>query len=104
MLLYLLWTTPHTLGASSPSESASAGSRVASSVAERALGPGTDPTSRFSYVYTGRHDHGTLASDAQRRASPQWTGLADALSGMKRHVDEYLTAHMEKGAPGRDGK
>ena len=40
--------------------SANADGLVPSSVADRAQGPGKDPTSRFSYVYTGKHDHGEL--------------------------------------------
>ena len=65
--------------------------QVKSSVADRSQGPGIDPTSRFSYVYTGKHDHGQLESEVSRRDSDKWTGLSDAMSHMKRHCDSHLT-------------
>ena len=69
---------------------------VASSVADLAQGPGIDPTSRFSYVYTGKHDHGLLEQEATRRQSSKWSGLSDAVSHMKKHCDVHLTAVLEK--------
>ena len=64
---------------------------VASSVADRAGGPGTDPASRFAYVYTGKHDHGTLQSEQDRLLSKKWSGISSALSEMKQQTDAYLT-------------
>ena len=70
-------------------------SAVKSSVADRAHGPGTDPTSRFSYVYTGRHDHCTLDPEQERVASAKWSGISSALSEMKTRTDEYLTGVID---------
>ena len=68
--------------------------QVASSVADRASGPGVDPTSRFSYVYTGKHDHGPMESESVRRDHQKWSGLSDAMTHMKRHCDTHLTKIM----------
>lgn len=65
---------------------------VASSVADRAMGPGKDPGSRFAYVYTGKHDHGSLESELERVSSKRWSGVASALAETKNHCDAYLTA------------
>ena len=72
-------------------DSTNAGGVVASSVADRAQGPGVDPTSRFSYVYTSKHDHGTLEHEVVRREHEKWTGLSDAMTHMKKHCDTHLT-------------
>jgi hypothetical protein len=64
---------------------------VASSVADRAGGPGMDPTSRFAYVYTGKHDHGALELEQERVSSVKWSGVSSALSEMKLKTDTYLT-------------
>ena len=68
---------------------------VASSVADRAGGPGTDPTSRFAYVYTGKHDHGALEDERSRVVSAKWSGMSSALSETKLQTDAYLTSVIE---------
>jgi len=76
---------------------------VASSVADRAQGPGIDPNSRFSYVYTGKHDHGTLEPESERRKSEKWSGLSDAMNHMKKHCDQHLTLLLKQEAEAAKG-
>ena len=61
-----------------------------SSKAAREDGPGTDPKSRFAYVYTGRHDHGNMPTLKQS------SGVSEAIEVARLRCDELLTQAIEQ--------